>query len=91
MGRWKILFLLVIIVMLVSIIFCACGPDNGSLELENIDIEAIDVENIPVGTYDVPYTIENINEYVSEFGLTVFVSVVDADENNIDVSGTLSR
>lgn len=87
MGRWKILFLLVIIVMLVSIIFCACGPDNGSLELENIDIEAIDVENIPVGTYDVPYTIENINEYVSEFGLTVFVSVVDADENNIDVSG----
>jgi hypothetical protein len=57
-----------------------------TLDLNNIDIEAIDAIDVPVGTYTVPYTIGNLNEYAAQYGVTVSVSVVDANQNDVSIT-----
>ncbi|NCA67473.1 MAG: hypothetical protein EOM87_05360, partial [Clostridia bacterium] len=87
MRKFKNLLMLAIIAMLIAITFSACDPTSGALKLEDLDIDAVDAVDIPIGTYTLPYTIENLSEYISQFGLTVNLSVVDQEDNIINVSG----
>lgn len=87
MRKYKTLFLLSIIALFISMVFSACGSEDDLLKLEDLDIEAVDVIDIPVGTYTLPYTIENLSDYISEYGLTIAVSVLDNEQNIVDVTG----
>lgn len=78
--------ILLVFIFFVAILITGCEKDLTGMKLEDIDIEAVDVVDIPAGAYTIPYTIDNLNEYVSQFGISVSIAVVDGDGNEIDVS-----
>ena len=59
-----------------------------TLDLEQLAISAVDQFDVPAGTYTVPYTIDDFNDYVATYGLFVTLSAVDQDGTAVDVTGT---
>lgn len=88
MKRIIRIVILLLISIAVTFLVCACDThDITELNLDNIEIDAIDAMNIAVGEYTVPYTIENLNEYVAQYGIIIIITVIDEEYNPIDVSG----
>ncbi len=57
-----------------------------NVNVDDLRIIAADAVEVPIGEYTVPYTIENINDYVDEYGLVVEVSAVDQFNNPVDTT-----
>lgn len=86
----KKLCVLIITALLLILSLGACNgevDDLSGLNLEDIDIDAIDAFDVPTGTYTISYTIEDLNKYIEQYGISVAVSVVDDNDNAIDISG----
>lgn len=80
--------IIILILILIMPLLFAIGCDKlEDLDLNSIDIEAIDAVDVPIGTYTIPYTIDDLNKYAEQFGVVVNISVVEGDDNPIDVSG----
>jgi uncharacterized repeat protein (TIGR02543 family) len=60
---------------------------DTSVKLDDIDIEAVDQIDVPAGTYQVPYTIEDFSELAKTYGATVSLVVVDSGNQSIPASG----
>jgi uncharacterized repeat protein (TIGR02543 family) len=79
----KILFCLTFIFLF--FVLASCGDDENPLE--NVDIEAINQVDIPEGIYEVPYTIADLEDLISDFGATVTITAVDENNQNVTVTG----
>lgn len=79
------------ILLSISILFVlpfmliACG--NQGINLDDIDIEAIDRFDVPVGTYTIQYSIEDISDLVKNHGAVVSFTVTNSDQETLEVSG----
>lgn len=87
MKKYNKHLFVVMVVLMIALLFTFSGCNKESINIEDLEIEAIDAVDVPVGTYTVPYTIDNINEYIAELGVSVVVSAVDQDNNQIDTTG----
>ncbi|TVP95514.1 MAG: hypothetical protein EA374_03660 [Acholeplasmatales bacterium] len=67
---------------------CDSRPPGDSWDLEQLLIEIQDAYEVPAGLYTIEYTIENLNDYVREFGVSVKVEAFDADDNPVTLDGT---
>lgn len=75
-----------ILTLLLSLLIVSCTPNN-ELNLSDLDIDAVDVVEVSVGEYEVPFTIDNLNDYISQYNLNVTVSIIDNDSNTVLVTG----
>ncbi|MCK7485563.1 MAG: hypothetical protein MZU97_08405 [Bacillus subtilis] len=77
---WLLAFLLVLSLGLI-------GCVDTSVNLDEIDIEAVDQVGVSAGTYQVPYTIEDLSALMKSHGATVTILVVDSSDQAIPVTG----
>ena len=70
----KTLLFIVVFLMLAVVLF-GCKKEDHLL-LKGIEIKAVDQVNVPAGTYQIPYTIEEltslINTHAAVLSFTVF-------------------
>lgn len=67
--------------------FFMIGCQDTQVNLNEIDIEAIDAFDVPVGTYTIDYTIEDISSLIKEYGAEVGFLVTNQAGDEITVSG----
>ena len=80
----KIVLSLSILLILPLLLF-ACG--NDGIDLDEIDIEAIDRFDVPAGTYTIQYSIEDISDLVKNHGAVVSFEVKNSQNQEIIVVG----
>ena len=73
--------------MLVILPFLLMGCGNQGIDLDDIDIDAIDRFDVPAGTYVIQYSIEDISDLVKNHGAVVSFTVTNSDQEVITVSG----
>lgn len=80
--------LIIIVVSLLITIALMSGCENlGNMIFDNIEIELEDQLAVPVGTYTIPYNFSEINSYITNLGLTLTITVVDEEDNTVEVTG----
>ena len=82
----KKLILSLSVIFLLSCFLFACTGDQ--INLDDIDIEAIDRTNIPVGTYQIQYTIDDIVNLVENHGASVSFTVKNSANEDVLVTGS---
>jgi uncharacterized repeat protein (TIGR02543 family) len=73
--------------MLVILPFLLMGCGNQGIDLDDIDIDAIDRFDVPAGTYVIQYSIEDISDLVKNHGAVVSFTVTNSDQEAITISG----
>ena len=63
-------------------------PQDEPWDLAALIIEMDDAYEVPSGLYTIEYTIENLQDYVREFGVEVSVEVYDENQEAIALDGT---
>lgn len=81
----KKIVLLFSFLLIISFVLFACTDDG--INLDEIDIEAIDRVNVPVGTYTIQYYIEDISNLVKNHGAVVSFEVKNSQNQVITVTG----
>ena len=79
------IFIVIWLLLILPFSVMACG--NQGVDLESIDIEAIDRFDVPEGTYTIQYSIEDITNLVKNYGAVVSFSVTNSEQEVILVSG----
>lgn len=67
--------------------FMLMGCQNQGIDLNDINIEAIDRIDIPEGTYTIQYTIEELSDLIKNNGAIVSFTVTDSNQENVIVTG----
>lgn len=78
--------LLSFLILIVSVFVISCKPDEIELNISELNIEAVGAVDVAIGDYVVAYTLDDLNDYVSTFNLSVEVLVIDNESNDIDIS-----
>lgn len=86
MRNFKRISVVIVLAIMLILSFAACDEVSG-LVFDNIDINAVDKVNVPVGTYTIEYNINDINKYAEQLGVVVAISVVDNDDNAVTLEG----
>lgn len=73
--------------MLLIISFMLFGCGNNQIDIEAIDIEAIDRIDVPAGTYTIQYTIEDMSDLIKNHGAIVSFTVKNSQNETINVTG----
>ena len=79
--------ILLSIAFLLVMPFMLMGCQNQGIDLNDINIEAIDRIDIPEGTYTIQYTIEELSDLIKNNGAIVSFTVTDSNQENVIVTG----
>lgn len=79
--------ILLLIAFLLVMPFMLMGCQNQGIDLNDINIEAIDRIDIPEGTYTIQYTIEELSDLIKNNGAIVSFTVTDSNQENVIVTG----
>lgn len=79
--------IMLVLSLLLSMFLVACDNENEIKKvLEDVNIEMIDQIDIPVGTYQIPYEINDLDRLLLE-GVSLDIRVIDQDDNMVTESG----
>ncbi len=81
----KRFFLVASIVLLTS--FFMFGCNQNEVDLNSIDIDAVDHFDVVAGSYTIDYTIEELSDLVKNYGAEVSFIVLDKDDQEVIVTG----
>lgn len=85
MKKNQALFLFLFFMLLGLLSSC---QDEASFDIQQVDIQAVDQINVPVGTYVIPYTIDDLSNLVKTYHVEVTISVIDKDDQTVNIQGS---
>lgn len=78
---------LALIGIMFVLFFLLLGCGDTDIDINTIDIDAIDHIDIPAGTYEIEYQIEDLIELIKTHGAVVSFVVIDSKNQELQVSG----
>jgi hypothetical protein len=84
MKKKGVFYILIFLFLGISML-AACGPTE-TLDIDSLEIIAENQYNVPAGTYTLPYTIEDLEQYAEQFDVSVVVTVIDSSDQVVNVA-----
>ena len=79
---------LAFIVIFLMLFFVVVGCDDGEESILNgVEIEAVDQYNVPAGTYQIPYTIDDLSNMLKTYSAVLSFTVLNQNNEAVVVSG----
>jgi len=75
-----------LIFLMLFFVLTGCEDGEESI-LDGVEIEAVDQYNIPAGTYQIPYTVDDLSNLLKTYSAVLSFTVVNQNNEAVIVTG----
>jgi uncharacterized repeat protein (TIGR02543 family) len=76
----------IVVILMLFFVLAACDDGEESI-LDGVEIVAVDQYNVPVGTYQIPYTVDDLSNLLKTYSAVLSFTVLNQDNEAVIVTG----